>query len=535
LSPRNPLKHWQERKIDRRMDAQIARVETFLEDLPSQQKHKAPVLFFNASTRIHRVSLNAAYSLLTSWALRARGVPVRYLVCQQGMVQCILGTRSGKPAVAPPCRRCLQVSRRLFPDLLIHPITLDNGLATTFQVDLAGATLDDLLEFEYLGSPLGQFVLPGLRWALRTHQLEDDENTRTLYRQYLCSAVSLLHQFDQALMRIQPQAIVVFNGIFYPEAVLRYIASERGIPVITHEVGLQPFSAFFSRKEATFREVEIDKLEELSEAKQAQLDAYLNQRFNGQFSMAGIEFWDGMDGLPEALSAKLEAFEAVIPVFTNVIFDTSQIHANTLFSDMFLWLNQLVEVIDRYPESLFIIRAHPDEDRPGKASAQSVSAWVNKTRVDERTNVIFIGPDKPLSSYELIERSKLVLVYNSSIGLEASILGKPVLCAGRARYTQADTVFFPDDQMTYWAELERMLAEEHIQIPGRLRRNARKFLYHELFHASLDVSAFLALDPTLPGMVTFKDFPPEELLNSASLNAIAEGILEGREFLLAGT
>jgi hypothetical protein len=516
------------------MDAQIARVETFLEDLPSQQKHKAPVLFFNASTRIHRVSLNAAYSLLTSWALRARGVPVRYLVCQQGMVQCILGTRPGRPAVSPPCRRCLQVSRRLFPDPLIHPLTLDDGLAMKYQVELAGASLDELMEFEYLGSPLGQLVLPGLRWVLRAHLLEDEGNTRTFYRQFLCSAVSLLHQFDQILVQIQPQAIVLFNGIFYPEAVLRYIASERGIPVITHEVGLQPFSTFFSRKEATFREVEIDLLDELSETQQTQLDAYLNQRFKGQFSMAGIEFWNGMDGLPVALSEKLEEFNAVVPVFTNVIFDTSQIHANTLFSDMFLWLDHLVEVIDRCPETLFVIRAHPDEDRPGKASAQSVSAWVTKTHIDERTNVVFIGPDKPLSSYELIERSKLVLVYNSSIGLEASILGKPVLCAGRARYTQADTVFYPSDHETYWVELERMLSKPHIQVPERFRRNARKFLYHELFHASLDLSAFLTLDPSLPGMTTFKDFPPEDLLDSASLDVITEGILHGREFLLSG-
>jgi hypothetical protein len=374
-----------------------------------------------------------------------------------------------------------------------------------------------------------------LRWALRTHQLEDEGNTRTFYRQYLCSAVSLLHQFDQILVKIQPQAIVLFNGIFYPEAVLRYIAAERSIPVITHEVGLQPFSAFFSRREATFREVEIDALEELSEAQEAQLDVYLKQRFKGRFSMAGIEFWDGMDGLSEVLTGKLEEFEAVVPVFTNVIFDTSQIHANTLFSDMFLWLNQLVEVIDRHPQILFIIRAHPDEDRPGKASVQSVSAWVAKNRIDERKNVVFIGPDRPLSSYDLIERSKLILVYNSSIGLEASILGQPVLCAGRARYTQADTVFYPPDQETYWAELERMLSGENIRVPDRFQRNARKFLYHELFHASLDLSAFLALDPTLSGMVTFEDFPPEELLNSASLKVIAEGILKGREFLSSGT
>jgi hypothetical protein len=315
---------------------------------------------------------------------------------------------------------------------------------------------------------------------------------------------------------------------------LRYVASERGIPVITHEVGLQPFSAFFSRKEATFREVAIDEMRDLSESQQAQLDGYLHRRFKGEFSMAGIRFWDDLGSLPQELIHRMKDFEVIVPIFTNVIFDTSQIHANTIFSDMFLWLDQLVEVMDRHPEILFIIRAHPDEDRPGKASEQSVSTWGITSLVDQRENVIFIGPEQTLSSYELIEQSKLVLVYNSSIGLEASILGKPVLCAGRARFTQADTAFFPADTEAYWFELARMLSEKSIKIPERFQRNARKFLYHELFCASLDLSSFLEIDPTLQGMVTFKAFDPEELQESPSLTAIINGILQGHEFLLEG-
>jgi hypothetical protein len=516
------------------MASQIANVETYLANLAIPQVQEAPILFFNASTRIHRLSLNGAFSLLTSWALQAKGIPVRYLVCHQGMVQCVLGTRQLRPSSAPPCRSCIHVSNRIYPDDLEVPVVLERAIAVGVQSELAGASIMEMLGFEYLGSPLGQLVLPGLRWALRRHDLKDDEVTRHFYRQYLGSAVSLMRAFDQTLSQIEPQSIVLFNGIFYPEAVLRYVASQRGVPVITHEVGLQPFSAFFSRKEATFREVEIEKMEELSVTQQAQLNEYLNRRFRGQFSMAGIRFWDDLGTIPEELKEVLKDFDSVVPVFTNVIFDTSQIHANTLFSDMYLWLNQLLDVIDRHPKTLFVMRAHPDEDRPGKASAQSVSAWIDELKVDERKNVIFIGPEKALSSYELIELSKLVLVYNSSIGLEASILGKPVLCAGRARYTQASTAYFPAEQDAYWLELESLLLQESIQVPESFERNARKFLYHELFHASLDLSPFLDVDPTLQGMVTFSEFEPQELAESSSLNVIVGGILQEQEFLLQG-
>ncbi len=72
--------------------------------------------------------------------------------------------------------------------------------------------------------------------------------------------------------------------------------------------------------------------------------------------------------------------------------------------------------------------------------------WAVERGTAEIHNIKLIGPDETLSSYELIQRSKFTMVYNSSIGLEATLLGAAVLCAGKARYTQYPTVFYPDSQ-----------------------------------------------------------------------------------------
>ncbi len=70
---------------------------------------------------------------------------------------------------------------------------------------------------------------------------------------------------------------------------------------------------------------------------------------------------------------------------------------------------------------------------------------------------VFIGPSEYISSYSLIELAKFVLVYNSSVGLEATLLGVPVLCAGRARFTQWPTVTFPEDRPAYERTLQAFL------------------------------------------------------------------------------
>ena len=117
---------------------------------------------------------------------------------------------------------------------------------------LAEETLHEHFDWqEHSPLALAALCLPGLRWILRIHHLNDDEPTRYLLREYILSAWNVAQKFSKFLDETNPRAVVVFNGQFYPEATARYIAQQRGIRVITHEVGLQPASAFFTDGEAT--------------------------------------------------------------------------------------------------------------------------------------------------------------------------------------------------------------------------------------------------------------------------------------------
>ena len=143
----------------------------------------------------------------------------------------------------------------------------------------------------------------------------------------------------------------------------------------------------------------------------------MQTRFQGKFSMAGIRFFPEMKGLDTTFLQKTTGFKQVVPIFTNVIFDTTQQHSNTLFPNMFAWLDQVLELIKKHPETLFVVRAHPDEVRPGKVSRESVAMWIERTGAARLSNLIFIPPEEFFSSYELIRLSKFVMVYNSTIGL----------------------------------------------------------------------------------------------------------------------
>ncbi len=504
----------------------------------------APIIFFKASTGIDDLSWNSGFHLLVSWALRLKGIPVVYFACHAGMSHCVLGTNRDAVRKPPPCKSCIYQSRTLYADVPALEGPQAQGTTVnwfSFERDqeleaaLEHLNLDQLSGFEWQQIPLGPLCLPGLRWILRIHHLKDDEPTRYLLREYILSAWNVAREFGDLLDRTQPRAVVVFNGQFYPEATARLIAQRRGIRVITHEVGLQPASAFFTEGEATAYPIHIPEEFRLSEEQNRRLDAYLARRFQGDFTMAGIKFWADMKGLDESFLGKAAGFRQIVPVFTNVIFDTSQPHANTVFGDMFDWLDLALEVIREHPETLFVIRAHPDELRVRKASRETVAAWVQATGADREPNVVFVAPNETLSSYELIQRSKFVMVYNSTIGLEASIMGAAVLCAGRARFTQYPTVFFPQTVEEVRRKMEEFLQVDKIEVPAEFQRNARRFLYYQLFLTSLPFGDFL--EPSVRATQTrLRSFSLDSLSpkNSKAIDAIFDGLLKNGDFLLKG-
>jgi hypothetical protein len=508
----------------------------------------APVIFFKASSGIDDFSWNSGFHLLASWALRLQGIPVTYFACHSGMSHCVLGTNRENVRKPPPCKSCIYQSSTLYTGVPTFehsdPSTsagqrLQRSTVHWFDFHrdpkladaLKDLSLQELMIFEWNDFPLGPLCLPGLRWILRIHHLSDDKPTRYLLREYILSAWNIAQKFSELLDHTQPRAVVVFNGQFYPEATARYIAQQRGIRVITHEVGLQPATAFFTDGEATAYPIHIPDDFELNAEQNAKLDAYLAKRFQGDFSMAGIKFWADMKGLDESFLKKTASFQQIVPIFTNVIFDTSQPHANTVFEDMFAWLDMVLAVIREYPKTLFVIRAHPDELRLRKSSRETVAGWVTSRGVDKEPNVIFVGPRETLSSYELIQRSKFVMVYNSTIGLEASIMGAAVLCAGKARFTQYPTVFFPQTVDDVRTRMEEFLDVRKIEVPAEFQRNARRFLYYQLFRTSLPFGDFL--EPSVrTTQARLKSFGFDQLLNSAAIRTILDGLLNNGDFLL---
>ncbi len=524
-------KKFQRQLADRRDGEILANLARQILAIPTKKTIK-PVIFFNASARLEGLSQNAAYSILSAWGLRQVGTPVTHFVCQAGMSKCVLGTLRLDPLQKPPCERCIEQSKRVYAGADVRWFTFkpDEDLVTTIKA----LDLDALTNFKHKGFALGELVLPSLRWILRQHHLHDTETNRALMRQYILSAWNVAVQFKKLIEELKPETVVIFNGQFFPEATARQVALRKDLRVITHEVAIQPFTCFFTDGEATAYPIKIPAKFQLSRKMDARLDAYLQQRFQGNFTMAGIRFWPQMHSLGEKFWQRAGKFKQIVPIFTNVVFDTSQGHANVVFDNMFTWLDLMLKVIKRHPETFFVIRAHPDEGRAGKESRESVAAWVKEHGIDKMANVLFVDSNEYFSSYELIQHSKFITVYNSTIGLEAAILGAAVLCAGKARYTQLPTVHFPKTAREYELMTEKFIKAGTLKAPLAFQREARRFYYYQLFRTCLPYGDLIGEEEQWRGFVHLKKIKAKVLLpeNAPAMDVFTQGILHKREFLM---
>jgi hypothetical protein len=529
------------KKADWKRDYRLYQFTRQLTNNTHPDPENPTVAFFVASTRITGISLNAAFSYLAACGLQVAEIPVVYFACQAGMSRCVMGTQIQDLSQPPPCKACISQSRRLFAHAPTIEFTFKED--ETLKKSMEGMSIKDMSRFTFAAAPemgiqgeipLGELVLPSMRWITRLHNLPENERTRFLFREYIQSAWRVATEFANFLDEVDPQVLVVFNGVLFPEATARWIAKKRGLRVITHEVAFKPDSAFFTDQQATAYPIEIPDDFHLSTEQNQVLDEYLEQRFQGKFTMAGIQFWPEIRKMDQDFESKANQFEQIVPVFTNVIFDTSQIHANIVFDTMFEWLDLILAIIKNHPETLFVIRAHPDELRKGKRSQESVPMWVSENGVDQMSNVIFIPPDEYLSSYDLIQRSNLVLVYNSSIGLEASLMGKAVICGGKARYSDYETVYFPETPEEYQEKVEQFLnLNDTVKVPDNHQENARRFMYYQLFKASLPFGDFLE-NHSQPGYVRLKPISWRQLQmeNSATMETLVGGIVHQKPFLM---
>jgi hypothetical protein len=265
----------------------------------------------------------------------------------------------------------------------------------------------------------------------------------------------------------------------------------------------------------------------LTPEESATLDDWIRTRRGGDMQRDFYVRFDAPAGGGALAALGLEPDLPTAVLFTNLVWDTAVFGRDVGFSSIAQWLSLSVEWFRKHPDRQLVIRIHPAEDlRPSQETREKLSDVVRGLALPP--NVKLVPSAAPVSSYALIDAASLVMVYTSTVGLEAALSGKRVLVAARVYYARRGFTQEVDDPASLGRLLEEAFATRSLS--EHERDLARRFAYLLLFRFLRDVPVvkqrphtYPLLDPgdahaLLPGQ-------------SADFDALMDCLLEGRPFV----
>ena len=293
---------------------------------------------------------------------------------------------------------------------------------------VAGLHIGDAIE-----ASLARFTLTG-------SVTSDDPIVAAARRGFLASAEFLAAAYEAMLDQLQPDRIVMLNGLFLPEQLLMALARERGIPVLTYEQGNKIRNTLiFAWNRPANREMLTEPWARyqdipLTEAEGTQLDQYVLQRVSG--AVGSERLWPQIQADQRTIREQLGLDDRpIISVFTNILWDTAMYRTQVAFSSMADWLKTTISELSQRPDVQTVLRVHPAEVRiKNRESRDRVLGRIYATFSDLPEHIHLIGPEETLSSYTLIEMSRAVTIYNTTIGLETALRGVPVALSALAHF-----------------------------------------------------------------------------------------------------
>jgi hypothetical protein len=441
--------------------------------------------------------LHGTWEALIAEALRRRGARPAVFVCSGGFPETLPG-KSPACGIASShlngpwsCEHCLNCALTLAGAFALPTLRLDDFVAPpraralTQELDQVG--VEDLRRLRHRSLPIGEYVLNSARWFLCVSELGSVPEGEAVLRAFAKSARVIAEAAPALLDRLDPAVVLLLNGLFFAERIIKAEAERRGIRVVTYERGFVPDTLCFSQDIAGY--YGIDTLWErvrdvpLTPTQESRLDEYLADRRKGK--QAPFNLWPTLTEDEEQILSTLElrSDRPTAVLFTNLTWDSAAQDRDRVFAGMFEWVAETVQIFAARPDAQLVVRVHPAEVRiPGWETRDRVTARLETVFPVLPPNVRVIRPESDISSYTLMNLSRCGLVYTSTAGLEMAMEGQPVVAAGLVHYGDKGFTLTPSSAGGYAPLVRQALGTPRDSTVRTLARRYGYALFFRYFH-----------------------------------------------------
>lgn len=361
-----------------------------------------------------------AFDLILALALRSVGHQVTFTLCDRAVGACmnceLNKFRSThefvKAGSSKLCKTCVSRGEKILRIGKFKPHKFTSG----------GGTITKAWDLEVASSGAKRFLAIG-----RVRNVSEYES---VLEKFMLASQRMNFEFTQILDSNNFDLILAHHGIYVPQGNVVALARERGIPLVTWVQGYRKGTFVFGFGDTyhkTFLKEEVPLSPLPNEIKLKTLK-YLKSRDTGKADW--ISF--GKFSKHQTKVSRSHSERQSVLLLTNVSWDAQLHYDSRVFLDMHDWIIETVNWFIANPEFDLTIRVHPAELTGRIVSQDPVASMINETFGNLPTNIELIGPGEKVSTYALMDRADLGLIFASKVGIELATLNVPIIVAGES-------------------------------------------------------------------------------------------------------
>lgn len=271
------------------------------------------------------------------------------------------------------------------------------------------------------------------------------------------------------------------------------------------------------------REDIIDKAEAIWRKRRGFTTSIRDEDLKEYIERSGKEL--GCTNFQTATEIKIEQkYDVIIPL--NLFYDGAMLGIQTIFGDIFTWLEETLDYVVNVLKCNVLIREHPIWKVLPEYYRRSELYTIYPELIERyEGNKLFryVKSDEDLNIYEYMEHCKVVIPWTSSTGIEAGIMKKNVLIHTNVYYENATFVLRARTKEEYFDALRKSVLDEEQFVKNEQAAYLESLRYfYYLMHSVLKTD-FTLLSSGF-GDWKFKDF--KELLEAEGVEEIVQVVAE---------
>lgn len=334
--------------------------------------------------------------------------------------------------------------------------------------------------------PLDQILHSALQryYLIAEPAVRDDKVTRG----FLYTMLSTLTVMDKLVKKIHPKYVLSSHGTYSTWGAVVEYCKAHNVYVITYGQNYNRCGIEFTYDDSYLTGVLNDRENKwaekvLSQKESATVKRFLDERL-GFVKDETVAFDYNKNNKTRYTREQLneilgiDANKKMIGLFPNIPWDGQVTGGSAVFHHFSDWLRTTVDYFVTRDDAVLVIRSHPAEVLTGDAAGHETTATILRSLYTELPhNVLLLGPKHQINSYTLGENSDFGITYSSTVTLELTYLGIPVILCGCPPFKDKNIAFDISSLENYIELLNKGLNGELKVDQDRLERLFRYIHY----------------------------------------------------------